>query len=177
MSEHPFTEFRIDEANHKIIVKRKFSAAVPAVWAAWTKAELLEKWWAPKPWTARTKEMHFREGGHWTYGMLSPDGEEHWGRVDYKKINKEESFLARDSFLKEDGSVNQELPASDWIVEFQPKEYSTLLRVENTFDSKDHLNAILKMGAQEGFTAALNQLDDLLAGESHTGDRFSNDSV
>lgn len=176
MSEHPFTEFQIDKENNKIIVERQFSAAVPAVWAAWTKAELLEKWWAPKPWRARTEEMDFGEGGHWTYTMLGPGGEEHRGRVDYKKIYIEESFLARDSFLKDDGSVNEELPASDWVVEFQSKQNTTLLRVENTFSSKEQLKAILKMGAREGFTAALNNLDDLLAGESHTGNRFSKDS-
>ena len=177
MTEHPHTEFRVDESNNKLIVKRQFLAPLAPVWAAWTEPELLEKWWAPKPWTARTKEMNFREGGHWTYAMVSPKGVEHWGRTDYETVEKEKSFSGWDSFLKQDGSINTELPVSTLRVEFLAKQYTTLLRVENTYKDKEELEKILKMGVQEGFTAALNQLDDLLAGESHTGARYTKDSL
>lgn len=41
-------DFQVDKASKKIFVKREFTAPVEKVWAAWTQAELLDQWWAPK---------------------------------------------------------------------------------------------------------------------------------
>ena len=61
-----------DLANKKITVIREFDAPVEKVWKAWTQKELLDEWWAPKPWKTRTKTIDFREGGHWLYAMVGP---------------------------------------------------------------------------------------------------------
>ena len=53
-----------DVAGKKITVEREFEASVEDVWRAWTEKELLDQWWAPKPYKARTKTIDFREGGH-----------------------------------------------------------------------------------------------------------------
>lgn len=37
------------------------------------RAELLDKWWAPKPLTSRTKVMEFKVGGRRFYAMVSPE--------------------------------------------------------------------------------------------------------
>jgi uncharacterized protein YndB with AHSA1/START domain len=55
-----FMEFTVDKANSKVSVKREFAAPLQDVWAAWTESELLDQWWAPKPWKAKTKIMDFR---------------------------------------------------------------------------------------------------------------------
>ncbi len=54
-----------DAANKKLIVVREFDAPLEEVWKAWTDSNILDKWWAPKPWKAKTKTMDFREGGLW----------------------------------------------------------------------------------------------------------------
>ena len=72
-----------DVANKKLIVVREFDAPPEEVWKAWTEKELLDIWWAPKPWRAQTKTMDFREGGAWLYSMVGPDGTESYCRVDY----------------------------------------------------------------------------------------------
>src|SRR5690606_40261776 len=71
-----------DAAQKKIFIKREFNAELEKVWQAWTTAELLDEWWAPKPWKARTKSLDFREGGKWFYAMVGPDGSESWVRMD-----------------------------------------------------------------------------------------------
>ncbi|MDZ7624970.1 MAG: SRPBCC domain-containing protein [Ignavibacteriaceae bacterium] len=60
-------DFIVDKQNNKVKVTREFAAPLSKVWAAWTQSELLDQWWAPKPWKAKTKEMEFKEGGHWLY--------------------------------------------------------------------------------------------------------------
>ena len=111
--------FTVDKENNKLVVEREFAAPLSNVWAAFTQSELLDQWWAPKPWQARTKSMDFREGGYWLYAMVGPEGEEHWGRMDYKTINPESNFSAIDSFVDPEGSINQELPRADFKNEFQ----------------------------------------------------------
>ena len=46
-----------------IHIVREFNAPVEKVWKAWTEPELIEKWIAPKPWTAQTKILDFTVGG------------------------------------------------------------------------------------------------------------------
>ncbi|RPI65216.1 MAG: SRPBCC domain-containing protein, partial [Ignavibacteriales bacterium] len=103
-------EFNKDLKNKKIYVKREFNASPEDVWNAWTNSELLDQWWAPKPWKAKTKSMDFREGGSWLYAMVGPDGTENFARVDYEKINPYKSFAGYDSFCDKKGNINTEPP-------------------------------------------------------------------
>ncbi|WP_312302176.1 hypothetical protein [Chryseobacterium sp.] len=42
-------DFSVNKENNTIVVKREFNANLELVWQAWTTAELLDQWWAPKP--------------------------------------------------------------------------------------------------------------------------------
>src|SRR5437762_12372909 len=112
------TQYATDTANKKLVVVREFDASVDQVWNAWTDRELLDQWWAPRPWKARTKSMDFREGGSWLYAMIGPNGETHWSRADFKKIEPEKSFVGVDCFCDEQGIRNPELPVMHWTVTF-----------------------------------------------------------
>src|SRR5688572_18594583 len=116
------TIYSKDIANRKMNVTREFSASVDETWRAWTERELLDQWWAPKPWKAETKTMDFREGGSWLYCMVGPEGEKHWAIVDYKSIVLLKSFTGLDSFCDENGNKSPDLPGMDWKVEFYPSE-------------------------------------------------------
>ena len=72
------TQISKDVQNKKLRIVRAFDAPVADVWRAWTESDLLNSWWAPKPWKAKTKTMNFREGGFWLYCMEGPDGTQHW---------------------------------------------------------------------------------------------------
>jgi uncharacterized protein YndB with AHSA1/START domain len=60
-------DFTVNKESKTIVVNREFAAPLSLVWDAWTKAELLDKWWAPKPYRTETKSLDFREGGMWLY--------------------------------------------------------------------------------------------------------------
>ena len=68
-------DFSIDKEKTTINVKREFAAPKDIVWDAWTNPEILDLWWAPKPYKTITKSMEFKEGGTWFYGMVSPENE------------------------------------------------------------------------------------------------------
>lgn len=155
-------DFSIDKENKTIHVKREFDADLDSVWKAWTRAELLDQWWGPKPWRAETKTMEFREGGFWHYAMVSPEGEKHWSKTNYIDIVPKKSFTAKDGFCDENGIMNSAFPQSLWKSNFIPKENKVLVDITLTFDTLADLEKNIEMGFKEGFTMGLNQLDELL---------------
>jgi uncharacterized protein YndB with AHSA1/START domain len=154
--------FSVDKENKKIRVERDFEAPLGIVWAAWTESHLLDQWWAPKPWQAKTKKMDFTEGGYWLYAMIGPDGSKMWSKADYKSIIPLRTFSGKDSFCDEEGNIDDKFPTSFWTVDFLEKTGSTKLYIEITFNEFADLEKYIEMGFKEGFTAALENLDILL---------------
>jgi uncharacterized protein YndB with AHSA1/START domain len=150
------------DADKKLLVTREFNGTPEQVWKAWTDADLLDLWWAPKPWKARTKTMDFREGGSWLYCMEGPKGEQQWCRADYKSINPQQNFSVSDAFCDENGNVAEEFPGMHWNNEFTKTENGTMVRIALSFKTEEDLEKIIDMGFKEGFTAAHGNLDELL---------------
>lgn len=155
--------FSKDSQNKKITVVRAFDAPLEMVWKAWTDPEILDQWWAPKPWKAETKTMDFREGGRWLYCMLGPKGDRSWCRVDYNTIHPHKSITSTDIFCDEEGNRNEDFPSMDWRKEFSEADGGTTVRVEIIFAKEADMEMIVKMGFQEGFTAGLSNLDHYLS--------------
>ena len=156
-------EFEVDKASNSVFVNKEFAADLPLVWDAFTKQEMLDQWWAPSPFTTKTKSMDFREGGHWLYCMIDPEGKQYWGRMDYTKVNASESYEALDAFCDENGDINPQLPRAPWDARFKDLGENTLVETVVTYNSLADLEAVINMGMQEGLTSALDNLDALLA--------------
>ena len=160
MNETVFTEI-FDQK--QMIVEREFKGPLDLIWRAWTEAELLDKWWAPKPWKTVTKHMDFREGGYWLYCMKGPnEGERHWGKANYLKIRVEDFFDAKDIFCDEDGNENKELPGTGWHVMFTQIKTGTKVKVITSFSSIEAMKQLIEMGVKEGTKMCHNNLDELL---------------
>lgn len=158
-------DFTVDKSTNSITVKREFTAKLPLVWDAFTKSEILDQWWAPKPWKARTKSMDFREGGHWLYAMIGPEGEEHWGFTNYKRIETQKCFSGTDGFSDSDGNVNPEMPQSSWENTFLDSGDATLVTIQIAYADLARLETTIQMGFKEGLTMAMEGLDEILAAQ------------
>lgn len=157
--------FEVDKPNNQILVDRSFNAPLDLVWSAWTEAEILDQWWAPKPWKAESLHMDFREGGYWLYAMVGPEGERHYSRADYMAIVPHRAFTAVDGFCDKDGNPNNDLPSNTWENTFEDRGDATLVHIRLTFDSLEDLEKIIEMGFREGFTAGLENLDQYIASQ------------
>jgi uncharacterized protein YndB with AHSA1/START domain len=155
-------DFLIDKEKSTMTIKKEFAAKRQLVWDCHTKSELLDQWFAPKPLTTKTKSMDFREGGHWHYVMTDPDGQEYWGRLDYRTIHPIDHYTALDGFSDESGALNPELPRSTWDVSFTDAAERTLVQTIVSYKSADELEKVIEMGMKEGMTSALERLDELL---------------
>ncbi len=155
--------FEVDKLNKKILVERSFDAAIELVWAAWTEPEILDQWWAPKPYKNETKFMDFREGGYWLYSMISPEGERHWCRADYKKIEQHQYYIATDDFCDEHGTVTNILPSAKWTNTFIEEGEQTKVSINIEYKSVEDLEKIIELGFKEGFSMGLTNLDHYLS--------------
>lgn len=162
MSINLTADFTVNRENNTITVKRQFNAEVPMVWDAFTKSEILDQWWAPKPWKARTKSMDFREGGKWVYAMTGPNGEEHWNEICYKTIIPQEKYTAKDAFTDPDGNILKDMPTANWETDFSSAGNGTQVVVKIAYDRLSDLEAIMNMGFKEGFTMAMTNLDQYI---------------
>jgi uncharacterized protein YndB with AHSA1/START domain len=163
MSQEKIFNFMVDKDKLAIKVERSFDAPLDLVWSAWTEAELLDQWWAPKPYQAETKSMDFSEGGRWLYAMVGPEGEKHWALKDFSTIVPKNGFSYRSIFCDENGNVAPAATGSTWVNSFVERQGGTLVINDIRCDSLAHLEAHIKMGFKEGYTMGLDNLDGLLA--------------
>ena len=163
MNSNLLFDFTVDKTTNTINVRREFDADTDLVWKAWTTSELLDQWWAPKPYRSLTKTMDFREGGYWLYAMVSPEDEKHWCRADYKTIAPLKSFSCLDAFCDENGNLNTSFPQTEWLLTFIDNTGTTTVDMLLKYASPEDLEKIVSMGFKEGFTMGLSNLDQLLA--------------
>ncbi|MES2690230.1 MAG: SRPBCC domain-containing protein [Bacteroidota bacterium] len=155
-------DFLADKENNTLTITREFAANRQLVWDCYTKSELLDQWFAPKPFTTKTKSMDFREGGYWLYAMVEPNGTEYWGRMDYVSIQAIEKYTGLDAFCDSNGVLNPELPRANWDVTFKDLNAHALVQTIVTYQSLADLETVIQMGMKEGLTSTLERLDDLL---------------
>jgi len=155
-------DFLVNKENNTMTITREFAANRQLVWDAYTKSELLDQWFAPKPLTTKTKSMDFREGGHWIYAMVEPNGTEYWARMDYVKIKPIDSYSGLDAFSDENGNLNTQLPRANWDVTFRDAAENSIVETVVTYESLADLETVVNMGMKEGLTSTLERLDDLL---------------
>lgn len=159
MNKTHFTE-HLDKK--QLIVSREFNAPLELVWRTWTEADLLDRWFAPKPFQSVTKSMDFREGGQRLYCMKGPNGEEHWGIMNFFKIVTHEYFDAEDAFCDAEGNINESLPGTKWHAVFKQTSSGTLVEVTSTFASEEAIKQLVEMGVKEGTAMSHDNLDELL---------------
>jgi len=154
--------FSKDLQKKMITVVREFDAPLNLVWKAWTDSDILDQWWAPKPWKAETKTMDFRAGGHWLYFMKGPDGNGSWCSVEFGTITPRKSYTSSTAFCDEAGNKNMAFPMMEWHNTFSETGGVTSVKVEISFAKEADLQAIIAMGFEEGFKMGLGNLDEYL---------------
>ncbi|PWT96457.1 MAG: ATPase [Bacteroidetes bacterium] len=153
-------DFRVDKGTNTIYITREFAADLDLVWDAFTKAEILDQWFAPKPLSLETKEMDFHVGGRWLYAMVSPEGVRlGYSLVEFIKIEPKTNFSTKNTFSDENGKPTIE-GFSITKNSFRPGHEVTTVYVEKKFDNLATLEMVVTMGFKEGTAAAMANLDE-----------------
>lgn len=154
-------DFIVDKETKTVSITKEFAAELSLVWDAYTKPELLDQWWAPKPLMSRTKVMEFKVGGRRFYAMVMPDGAERWSVQKYTSITPKTNFKFFNAFA--DADENLELPGSDWDLSFSEHESKTKVSISIYNESLERLERMIQLGSLEGIKMQLKNLEELLA--------------
>ena len=154
-------DLTVDKAKQTVFITREFDAELSLVWDAYTRQELLDQWWAPKPWTSKTKVMNFEVGGRRFYAMVSPEGLERWSVQKYTSITPKTNFKLYNAFSDE--NENPELPGSEWDLTFSEQNGKTKVSVTIYNESLARMEKMVEMGFKEGSAMQMKNLDELLA--------------
>jgi uncharacterized protein YndB with AHSA1/START domain len=157
---HLLFDFTVDKSTNSVLVTREFNAELPLVWDAFTKQEILDQWWAPKPFVSKTKFMNFIEGGRRFYAMVSPEGNESWQIQEYTSISPKTNFNYFSVFADKDETPH--LPGSNWELNFTEQAGITKVSITIYNESLERLEKMIEMGFKEGFTMTLNELNELV---------------
>jgi uncharacterized protein YndB with AHSA1/START domain len=155
-------DFIVSKETKTVSITAEFDAERDLVWDAYTRAELLDQWWAPKPFASRTKVMDFREGGRRFYAMVSPDGQERWALQEYRSITPKTNFKFFNAFADE--NENPQLPGSDWDFNFSEQNGKTTVHISIYNESLERMERVMADdGFRLGTEAQFKNLEDLLA--------------
>lgn len=165
MNNNLLFDFTVDKAAKTVFITREFDADLSLVWDAFTKAEILDQWVAPKPFISKTKFQDFKVGGRRFYAMVSPEGHERWAVQKYTSISPKTNFKLFNAFSDKD--ENLQLPGSDWDYTFSeqngPDSYRrTKVNITIYNESLERMEKMIEMGFTEGFKMSMENLENLL---------------
>jgi uncharacterized protein YndB with AHSA1/START domain len=161
MSNGLMFNFTVNKEAKTVFIEREFAAELSLVWDAFTKQEILDQWWAPKPLISKTIYMDFKVGGRRFYAMVTPEGQEYWSIQEYKSISPKTNFKMLNAFADKD--ENPQLPGSDWDLKFSEQNGVTTVSVTIYNESLARMEKMIEMGFEEGFTMTMTYLEELLA--------------
>ena len=144
-------------SERELVVMRTFNGPARIVFEAWTKPELLKRWWAPKSFgiTFISCEADVRTGGSYRFVFGHPSSEqpmEFFGK--YVEVTPHSRLVWTNDEGGEGGAVTR--------VTFEERGADTLVVMHDLYPSKEALDGAIASGSTSGFGEAFEQLDKLL---------------
>jgi uncharacterized protein YndB with AHSA1/START domain len=147
-------------SDRELTVIRTFDAPAQIVFDAWTKPELLKRWWAPKSFGVSLYECEqdLRVGGAYRFAFgRDPNAPEVFsGR--YVEVDPP-SRLVFTQIYQRMAHAGEAMVTAD----FEETRGRTRLALHQLFPSKEALEGALASGMERGMRVTLDQLDDLVA--------------
>ena len=147
-------------SERELVVTRRFDAPARIVFDAWTKPELLKRWWAPKsfPIAMISCEADVRVGGSYRFVFVANGDASNPMAFFGKYLDVVPS--SRLVWTNEEGGDDG---ATITTVTFEEKNGKTLLVMHDLHPSKEALDAAVASGSTSGSCEQFEQLDEHLA--------------
>jgi uncharacterized protein YndB with AHSA1/START domain len=145
------------KSEKELVVTRTFNGPARIVFEAWTKPELLKRWWAPKSFGISfiSCEVDARAGGAYRFVFGHPSSEQpmaFFGR--YIEVTPHSRLVWTNEEGEEGGTVT--------TVTFEERGAGTLVIMHDLYSSKEALDRAIASGSTSGFSETFGQLDELL---------------
>jgi uncharacterized protein YndB with AHSA1/START domain len=139
----------------QIVLTRVFDAPRALVFDAFTKPELLKRWFGPRGWSLIVCEMDLRVGGQFCFVLRSPEGNQMGIRGTYREIDPPHRSVHTERFDDLAGE-------SEVMTELTECEGKTVLTATITYTSQEIRDTIIKSGMEHGAAESYDRLSELL---------------
>ncbi len=141
----------------------EFDGPVARVWQLWANPRDLERWWGPPTYPATFVEHDLTPGGKVHYFMTGPEGDEPHGCWRVLTVDAPHRLEFENGFADDTGNPDRSMPTMTMRVTLTEQPGGgTQMAIETAFPSADAMEQLVSMGMEEGLTAALGQIDDIL---------------
>ena len=153
------------EADRAIVIARTFNGPARIVFDAWTKADFVRRWWAPKALGTSmvSCEADVRAGGAYRYVLRNATGEEVAFSGRYTEVTPP-SRLVYTSIFEPFADA-----AAIVTVTFEERDGKTRLVAHELYPSKEVREMVLASGMEGGMRITMDQLDELVASLAGAG--------
>lgn len=159
----PVTAVTSDPATLTLTAIGEYPVPVERLWRAWADPRQLERFWGPPQWPATFTRHDMVTGGRSAYLMTGPNGETSRGWWRFVRVDAPRGFEVLDGFADADGEPVASMPETRMVLRFEPTADGSRFVAISTFASVEAMERLLAMGMVEGLSAALAQLDAVLA--------------
>ena len=146
------------KSERELVVTRTFNAPLRIVYEAWTKPDLLKRWWAPKSFgmSLVSCEADVRVGGKYRFEIAHGASEPMVFHGRYLEVLPNARIVWTND-EGEDGSVT--------TVTFEESNGKTVVVMHDLYPSKEALDTVVA-GMEAGMAETFEQLETLLVGLS-----------
>ena len=140
----------------EITLTRVFKAPRQLVYEAFSKPELLKRWFGPRGWSLVTCDVDVRVGGGFRFVLRGPDGRELGMRGVYREITPPERSVHVESF--------DDFPGESQVTAiFTEQDGQTTLNATILYPSREVRDAVIKSGMEHGAAESYDKLAELLS--------------
>ena len=143
-------------SDREITLTRVFDAPRQMVFDAFSKPELLKRWFGPRGWSLVVCEVDFRVGGGFRFVMRGPDGKDMGMRGVYREIVAPERSVHMESFDDYPGE-------SQVTAVFVEQDGRTTMTATVLYFSKAIRDIVIQTGMEHGAAESYDKLAELLA--------------
>jgi uncharacterized protein YndB with AHSA1/START domain len=142
-------------SDREIVLTRVFDAPRGLVFDAFSKPELLKRWFGPRGWSLEVCEVDLRVGGGFRFVLRGPDGKKMGMRGVYREIAPPERSVHMESFDDYPGE-------SQVTAVFVEQGGKTTLTATVLYPSQEIRDAVIKSGMEHGAAESYDKLAELL---------------
>jgi uncharacterized protein YndB with AHSA1/START domain len=144
-------------SDRELVLSRLIDAPREKVYRAWTDAEILRQWFAPKPWSTPHAELDVRPGGANLVVMSDPDGNEFPNRGVYLEVVPNRKLVFTDAYSA--AWEPSEKPFFTAVLTFEDEGGKTRYTARALHWTVEDKETHEKMGFHEGWGQCADQLE------------------
>ena len=142
--------------DRSVVMTRVFDAPRRMVFDAFSRPELLKRWFGPRGWGLTVCEVDLRVGGGSRFVLRGPDGRDMGMRGVYREIAAPDRSVHVESF--------DDYPGESVVTaEFAEAEGKTTLTVTVEYASREIRDIVIASGMEHGAAESYDKLAEMLA--------------